>query len=70
VVDRAAAGAAAALATGVAGVALAGGAGFFGKYSAPGWPQPASMVAAMTTGNTKYNGKCSAKDDFTIRITV
>jgi hypothetical protein len=45
-----------------AGTGLAGG---FGMYSAPGWPQPASMPE-MSREMLMYN----AKDDFTIRITV
>jgi hypothetical protein len=51
--------------TGAGAAALAGGAGIFGIYSVPGWPQPASMVVT-TTGNIKYN----ARDDFTIRIRI
>ncbi len=45
-----------------AGTGLAGG---FGRYSGPGWPQPASMPE-MSREMLIYN----AKDDFTIRITV
>ena len=47
------------IAGGAAGAAgLAGG---FGMNSGPGWPQPASIAAAPIM---------SARDDFTIRITV
>jgi hypothetical protein len=55
--------------TGVCGIAggctgaegFAGLAGCFGMYSGPGWPQPASIAAATIM---------SAREDFTIRITV
>jgi hypothetical protein len=55
--------------TGVCGIAggctgvddFAGLAGCFGMYSGPGWPQPASVAAATIM---------SAREDFTIRITV
>jgi hypothetical protein len=50
--------------TGIAGCAagaVAGLAGGFGMYSGPVWPQPASSAAAPIK---------SARDDFTIRITV
>jgi hypothetical protein len=55
--------------TGRAGIAgawtgageAAGLAGGFGMYSGPGWPQPASRAAAAIM---------SAREDFTIRITV
>jgi hypothetical protein len=42
-------------------VAAAGLAGGFGMYSGPGWPQPAIRAAAAIM---------SAREDFTIRITV
>ena len=50
--------------TGIAGCAAGAGAGLaggFGMYSGPVWPQPASSAAAPIM---------SARDDFTIRITV
>jgi hypothetical protein len=46
-------------------LAEAGLAGCLGRYSGPGWPQPASKAAAQASA-----GIFSAKVDFTIKITV